>query len=151
MRFALDTNILAYAEGVNDAGKRASAIELLRRLRPEDGVIPSQALGELFNVLVRKARWDPGRAAAAVRAWSETYDIVGSAAETLSSAVDLAVDHRMSIWDALILATASKAGCVLLLTEDLQDGFEWSGVTVANPFASTMNRRLETLIRRSRV
>lgn len=35
MRVALDTNILAYAEGLGDAQKCTSAINLIRQLQPE--------------------------------------------------------------------------------------------------------------------
>jgi hypothetical protein len=31
----------------------------------------------------------------------------------------------------------------LLLSEDLQDGFSWAGVTVTNPFAATCHPLLE--------
>lgn len=55
MRVALDTNVLAYAEGVNGIEKRDIVLELVRNLPQEAAVIPVQVLGELFNVLVRKA------------------------------------------------------------------------------------------------
>ena len=68
MRIALDTNVLAYAEGANGATMRDKALKLIQRLPPEVVVLPVQTLGELFNVLVRKARRRPGRAReAAVR------------------------------------------------------------------------------------
>jgi predicted nucleic acid-binding protein len=51
------------------------------------------------------------------------------------SAADLATDHQLSIWDSVILSAAAEAGCRLLLSEDLHDGFTWKGVTVTNPFA----------------
>ena len=54
MKIALDTNVLAYAEGTNGAAKRDKALELIQRLPPWAIVIPVQTLGELFNVLVRK-------------------------------------------------------------------------------------------------
>lgn len=59
MRVALDTNILAYAEGANGAAMKDAALELLEKLPPGTTVVPVQALGELFNVLVRKARRSP--------------------------------------------------------------------------------------------
>jgi predicted nucleic acid-binding protein len=34
-----------------------------------------------------------------------------------------------------MLAAAAQAQCRLFLSEDLQDGFIWRGMTVANPFA----------------
>ena len=55
MRVALDTNILAYAEGINGAKHPDAALDLVHRLPQEATVIPVQVLGELFNVLVRKA------------------------------------------------------------------------------------------------
>ena len=54
MRIALDTNVLAYAEGINGAERRDVALNLIRRLPQEAAVIPVQVLGEFFNVLVRK-------------------------------------------------------------------------------------------------
>ncbi len=136
MKVALDTDVLAYAEGVNDAEKRDIILDLMSRLSPEATVIPVQALGELFNVLVRKA----GRPRAEVRdvlqGWRDSYRIVPTAPEVMLVAADLATDHLFSIWDAVIFAAASHAGCRLLISEDLQDGFTWGGVTVVNPFAS---------------
>jgi predicted nucleic acid-binding protein len=55
------------------------------------------------------------------------------------NATDLASAHGLSIWDSVIFAAAADAGCRLLLSEDLQEGFTWRGVTVANPFAATRN------------
>ena len=55
MTLALDTNVLAHAEGVNGGARRGTAIELIKRLRPEETFVPVQALGELYTVLVRKA------------------------------------------------------------------------------------------------
>ena len=92
---ALDTNVLAYAEGLNGRRAKASTLRVLRRLPPEETLIPVQVLGELFAVLM----------------------------------------HKLGIWDAIVLSAAADAGCRLSLSEDLQDGFTWQGVTVANPFA----------------
>ncbi len=62
------------------------------------------------------------------------------------SAVDLAVHHQLGIWDAVMLAAASEAGCRLLLSEDMQDGFTWGGVTVANPFATPRHPLLDAML-----
>ena len=61
MKVALDTNVLAYAEGTNGAAMRDKALELIQRLQPRAIVLPVQTLGELFNVLVRKAKRRPAR------------------------------------------------------------------------------------------
>ena len=61
-------------------------------------------------------------------------------------AADLATDHRLGTWDAVILSAASQAGCRLLLSEDLQEGFTWAGVTVVNPFSSPQHVLLSALL-----
>ena len=62
------------------------------------------------------------------------------------SATDLAVDHKVNIWDAVIFAAAAEAGCSLLLSEDLKEGFTWGGVTVVNPFAARPHPLLAGLL-----
>ena len=64
MRLALDTNVLAYAEGVNGNPRKKSALEIIEKLPAESTFLPVQALGELFHVLVRKAGRRPERARA---------------------------------------------------------------------------------------
>jgi predicted nucleic acid-binding protein len=151
--FALDTNVLVYAEGVEraaeDAAKIVGARRLMRRLleariRP---VVAVQALAELHSVLVTRGRLAPRDASAVVRGWTGRADIVVSSETTLSAALELAADHGLRIFDALILAAAVEARCDLLLTEDLQDGFAWRGVVVSNPFGPAPDRRLARLLR----
>ena len=135
MKVALDTNVLVYAEGMNGEKRRHAVLDLLRRLPTEAVVLPVQVLGELFNVLVRKAGRSRDDARAALLTWSDAFPVVPTAPEVMLSAADLATDHRFGIWDAVILSASARAGCRLLLSEDLQDGFTWSGVTVVDPFA----------------
>ena len=146
MKVALDTNVLAYAEGVNDDGKRDVALALVRGLPQEAVVIPVQVLGELFNVLVRKAGRARTEARDALLAWRDSFATVETAPEIMLTAADLATDHRFGIWDAVVLCAAAHAGCRLLLSEDLQGGFTWGGVTVVNPFASPRHLLLASLL-----
>ena len=146
MRVALDTNILAYAEGVNGAGRKKSALDVIEKLPPESTFLPVQALGELFHVLVRKAERTPKKARSAISSWQDTFPQIETSSSVLISAIDLAAGHALGIWDAIILAAASAAGCRLLISEDLQDGFTWNGVTVANPFAANRNNLLYGLL-----
>lgn len=135
MRVALDTNVLVYAEGINGAAKAATANAVIDALPPADTVIPAQVLGELFRVLTRKAQWPPRRAREATAQWASTFLIEPTARAALLAALELAVAHRLAIFDAVILAAAAEAGCGLLLSQDMQDGFAWRGVTVVDPFA----------------
>ena len=146
MMVALDTNVLAYAEGLNGGEKRTAALELLEQLPPASTLIPLQALGELFSVLVRKARRSRDDARAAVLSWGDTFPLIETSSNVILIAGDLAVAHQLGFWDSVILSAAADARCRLLLSEDLQDGFTWSGVTVVNPFSSQRHKLLEAFL-----
>jgi predicted nucleic acid-binding protein len=146
VKVALDTNVLAYAEGINDAVKRDIALDLVRKLPRDAAILPAQVLGELFNVLVRKAGKSRADARGAILSWQDSFLVVATTPEAMLAATDLATDHSFSIWDAVIFAVAVQAGCRLLLSEDLQDGFTWGGVTVVNPFAVSRPTLLAALL-----
>lgn len=146
MRIALDTNVLAYAEGINGAERREAALALVRRVPQGAAVVPVQVLGELFNVLVRKGGKSRSEARDALLSWRDAFPVVETSPEGMLAAVDLATDHQLGIWDAVILSVASQSGCRLLLSEDLQEGFTWAGVTVVNPFASPQHALLQALM-----
>ncbi len=146
MRVALDTNILVYAEGLNGLVRKQVTLQLVQKLPQDLIVLPTQTLGELFNVLVRKGGRSADEARSSVLGWRDSYDVADTTAKVLIAATDLASQHRLGIWDSVILATAADAGCRLLLSENMQDGLTWTGVTIANPFASTMHPLLDAII-----
>jgi predicted nucleic acid-binding protein len=146
VRVALDTNVLAYAEGVNGPSMKALALELVDGLPQSSVVLPVQTLGELFQVLVRKAGRSRPSARSAILSWRDAFSLFETSAATMLAAADLAVTHQLGIWDAVILSAAAEADCTLLLSEDMQEGFIWRGVTIANPFASTKHPSLEALL-----
>lgn len=137
MRVALDTNILAYAEGINGAARKADALGLIQRLPGSAVMLPVQALGELFQLLVRKASRTAAQARDAILGWRDAFPLIETSEVVIVAAAELSASHRIGFWDAVILASASEGGCRLLLTEDLQEGFTWNGVTVTNPFAKS--------------
>jgi predicted nucleic acid-binding protein len=143
---ALDTNVMAYAEGLNGPAMKRTALELLERLPQASVVLPVQTLGELFQVLVRKFGRSRASARSTVITWSDTFAVAETSTSAVLAAADLAVNHQLGIWDAVILSVAAEADCRLLLSEDMQDGFIWQGVTIANPFAHPGNPLLEGLL-----
>ena len=146
MRTAIDTNILVYAEGVNGLDRRQAALNVLRRLPIAAALLPIQALGELYNVLIRKAGYATADVRARLVGWSMSYPTADTTRSALIAAADLAATHRLGIWDSIVIAVAAENGCQLLLSEDLQDGFIWSGLTVANPFAAVPHPLLTALL-----
>ena len=146
MRIAFDTNVLACAEGINGAERRDAALDLIRRLPQEAAIVPVQVLGELFNVLVRKAGKSRNDARDALLSWRDAFPVVETSPEVMLAAADLATDHHLGLWDAVILSAAARSGCRLLLSEDLQEGFTAAGVTVVNPFSSPRHALLHALL-----
>lgn len=146
MRIALDTNILAYAEGVGDDRRCAGAIRLIEQLPAEIVLLSAQTLGELFRVLTGKAKREAGLAREAIMTWADSFEVADSSWSAFQAAIDLAIDHRLQIWDSLIMAVAAENHCRMLLSEDLQRGFIWRGVTVVNPFDAPSSPLLENIL-----
>lgn len=146
MRIAIDTNILAYAEGIGDAARRDASLELLNRLPAGNVVLPAQTLGELFRVLTGKAKCLPDVSRMRIQQWADSFDVADSTWSAFQAAFDLTVDHNLQIWDALILAITAENHCRVLLSEDMQDGFTWRGVTVVNPYRIPSHPLLTALL-----
>lgn len=146
MRVALDTNILAYAQGVNGEAMKKTALGLVGALPAGDVVLPAQTVGELFQLLVRKGKLTPSQSRTAILAWCNVFPVAETSLPALLGAIELAVSHRLNFWGAIVLASAAEAGCRLFLSEDLQPGFTWNSATVANPFATPKHPLLQNLL-----
>lgn len=140
MRVAFDTNILAYASGVgpseSDATKALRADLLIEDARAAGAsqFVAAQTLLELFEVLTRKARWTAAEAGREVDKWATGLEVVATDRALLAEAQNVAVQHRLRIFDAAILAAAASVQCDVLYSEDMHHGFSWQGVTILNPF-----------------
>lgn len=149
---ALDTNVLVYSEGLERAASDRIKINLSQTLLEalslsgEDWVIPAQALAELHSVLVRRDEQTPRTASATVVRLARLCEVAPTSPRVLGAALELSGDHRLQIYDAIILAAADEAGCNLLLSEDMHDGFAWRGVTVTNPFRQVPDPRVTALL-----
>jgi predicted nucleic acid-binding protein len=129
----LDTNVLVYAMGQNDA--RTPAAEALLAA---GGVVSVQVLNEFAAVARRKLgmSWDEVREAlAAVRTLCPSP--IAITINTHETALRIAEQYGYHIYDALVAAAALEAGCTTLYSEDLQAGQIIDGqATVRNPFAA---------------
>lgn len=77
--------------------------------------------------------------------WADSFEVADSSWRAFQAAMDLAIDHGLQIWDALIMAVAAENHCRLLLFEDLPNGFIWNGVTVVNPFGESVSPLIITM------
>lgn len=125
-----DTNILIYAFTTGD--RRCAPAEALLA---EGGVIGVQVLNEFTNVVRSKLRWDWPQLDAALEVITELMEPARPlTTEIHAHAVKLARTSALSFYDALIIAAAADAECSVLLTEDMQHGRKFGGVTIQNPF-----------------
>ena len=147
MRVGVDTNVLAHAEGIGDTARRDVTMELLTRLPPEYILLPVQVLGELFRILTGKAHCPADIARSRILQWADSFEVADSTWSAFASAFDLTADHGFQVWDALIVAVAAEHRCRILLTEDMQNGFTWRGVTVVNPYQTPSHPLLSALLR----
>jgi predicted nucleic acid-binding protein len=124
-----DTNILVYAQQAGGKADRA------RALIAAGGKLSVQVLNEFTAVSRRKQR----------REWHEIAEAIADVLMVTDpplpltldlhvAAREFAEDHRLSFYDALIVAAAIEAGCDTLFSEDMQHGRSIGGLAIVNPF-----------------
>ncbi len=129
-----DTNIIVYARDTSAGEKRIRAEALLDRLWASgDGAISVQVLQELFTTLTRKLSVPLSEARAIISRYNGWQVFEPTRREVLE-AIDYAGRWTISFWDAMILVAAHKVGASILWTEDLNDGQDFNGTVVRNPF-----------------
>jgi predicted nucleic acid-binding protein len=146
MRTSVDTNILVYSVDPNDRAKQALAIDMIRRMAQGQNPLIEPCLFEFLNATSKKLGVPIALSAAAVSAWLTSFDVAVSSKSAVSSAIQLLAQHKLSLWDARILAVCGANGIDILLTEDLQDGAKYGKVTAINPFEQANAKILDTLL-----
>lgn len=134
-RFALDTNILVYAADSTAGAKHHRAFEILNRARKCDSIVTLQSLAEFYAAVTRKRIVESHIAVEQVHDWMTVFAVAAADPDALRGALQLSSAGHCSFWDGLVVATAARAGCHFLLSEDMHDGMTLCGVTIRNPFA----------------
>lgn len=136
MRF-VDTNVLLYAVS-NDPEEREKAAQANDILAARDVALSAQVLQEFYVQATREGRHDAlthEQASTLVRTFTRfpvqeiTTGLVLAAAATRHR-------FRISYWDAAIIEAARLLRCDLILSDDLNEGQDYDGIRVENPFAA---------------
>jgi predicted nucleic acid-binding protein len=148
VRFGLDSNILVYAADIRDPARRQRArLVVARAARTRRCLLALQSIGEFFHASTRKRLVGRDEAAARAADYLSLFDIVAPAPADARQALAAAADGTCAYWDGLLLATLGRAGCSLLLSEDMQDGATLAGVGIRNPFVGdTLPDELDRLL-----
>jgi predicted nucleic acid-binding protein len=131
----LDTNVLVYAFDADAGPKQAIARAAVRTSIAQDSAaISTQVLSEFYLVVTQKiaSSMGAGDAGSLIDLFA-TMRVVETDVPLVRQAIDTQQRHRVSFWDALILAAAERAGCARVLSEDLASGQTYGGVAVENP------------------
>ena len=126
-----------------DAGTRPHRS---RAMRAASSVLLLQTLAEFSNVAIRKARITVEDIRTTVDAWRAVLPVQAADNSDLSAALEAVRAHRLAFWDAMLWASARRAGVRHLLTEDMQDGFTLQGVTFIDPFKRENDQLIDNVL-----
>jgi len=130
----LDTNVVVYASDHNSPVKQRIARKLINEFsKAEPPCVSTQVLQEFYSIVTQKLGLEPRMALMLVKSF-RVWEIMRTDADDVEDAIEASIRWQVSIWDALILTSAKKAGCAVVYTEDLNDGQKYGSVKAVNPF-----------------
>ena len=126
----LDTNVLLYLLSGDESKADRAESEL-----NAGGVVSVQVLNEFVSVASRKLRMSIAEIREVLATIRAVCTIVPVSEETHDLGLQAAERYGLSIYDAMIVASALLAGCKTLVSEDMQDGqILEAKLRVWNPF-----------------
>ena len=112
-----------------------------------DCCLTLQSISEFYAAVTRNRLVPVASARDQALDWLDMFPTVSASAGAVRTALTTAAAGKASYWDALLVITATEAGCTAILTEDLADGTVLSGVRIINPFAgATLSAKAEALV-----
>lgn len=125
-----DTKVLLYLLS-GDARKADRAETALA----EGGILSVQVLNEFASVATRKIGMPLDEVREVLTSVRAVCKVVPITEATHDKGIEIADRYRLSVYDAIIIATALLAECKILLSEDMQDGQIIDGsLKIRNPF-----------------
>ena len=115
----LDTNILVYAFTSNEPEKKETALSLFDSCLP---VISTQVIREFSNVLLKKTDYKSEVIKTVIGDITSVSEITLEDISYIEYAIDLHEQYGYSFYDSLILSSALKSNCSILVSEDFQNG-----------------------------
>ena len=130
-----DSNILIYFVDERDMRTQQIAKNIISdAVQNKNGMISTQSLQEFYNVVTKKMGCPKDKAKELVKIFSELFPVTQVTLPLILKAIDISIKDGFSFWDSLILSAANDTGCILLYTEDLNNGQIICGTKILNPF-----------------
>lgn len=125
-----DTNILLYVLSGDDTRADRAEQEL-----SAGGVVSVQVLNEFASVATRKLKLSFSEIRELLATFRSVCTIVPISEQTHDIGLQIAEKHGLTVYDAMIVASALLAECTTLVSEDMQHGQLFDGrLKVRNPF-----------------
>ena len=125
-----DTNVVIYIAS-GDTAKANKAETLLS----EGGTISVQVLNEIANVARRTMRLSWEETNAFLTLIRGLLIVQPVTVQIHQSGLEIAARYRLSVYDAMIVASSLQAACDTLWSEDMQHGMVLDGrLRIVNPF-----------------
>ena len=134
----IDTNIFLYTFDGRNRRKQETCQQAVKQLMAtEEAVVSYQVIQEFAAVALRKfaASFTPFDLNLFLNQALWPICRVYPSSSLLSNAIDIAEETGWTFYDSLIVSSAERAGCSVLLSEDLQHDRKIRGVEIRNPFA----------------
>ena len=133
-RTFLDTNVFLYAFLNQDAAKKSVAARIISNaVLSGDGYVSQQVVNEFCNVMVKKSGKSLSEILEATKLFAR-FNMVEGSLRLTDRALEIKDAFGVQFYDSLMLAFSEAAGCVEILTEDLNDGQMYGSVKAVNPF-----------------
>jgi predicted nucleic acid-binding protein len=126
----IDTNVLLYLLSADEDKADRAEKQLLA-----GGVVSVQVLNEFASVTTRKLRMSIPETQEVLATVRAACSVVPIDEATHDKSLKLAHQYGLSVYDAMIAASALLCGCKTLVSEDMQDGQVIERqLTIRNPF-----------------
>jgi len=131
--YFIDTNIWLYSF-IQSQNKEKT--EIARTIIKEcEIVISIQIVNEICVNLIKKADFSEGEIQNLIESLYRKYTVFELSQDILLKASKIRANQSFSFWDSVVAASALDCDADYLISEDMQDGFNFENkLTIINPF-----------------
>lgn len=129
----VDTNIWLYSF-IESQGKEKTRIAQ-SIISESDIIISTQIVNEMSVNLLKKAHFSETQVKELIISLYKRYTVLELSQDILISASEIRANFSFSFWDSIVTACALDCEADFLLSEDMQNEFNFEGkLTIVNPF-----------------
>jgi predicted nucleic acid-binding protein len=132
----IDTNILVYAHDLSTGEKHRIAKELISTIwNNQNGHISIQVLQEFYVTITEKVKnpIDKVTVSSIIEDLGK-WTVHSPDADDIITAVTIQTKYKLSFWDSMIICSAIKTKCDIIISEDFTHNQKYEGILLLDPF-----------------